>query len=528
MTLHCSERSFSVGSVAPADRRRSLPGRLAEYVRANALLPAVLLVAVATLFRAQGTVDSDVAWQLWIARHLQSGAVLYRDIVETNPPLWFWMGVPVDWVARHLLVRPESALMAALAGLTMLSASVLNRLINDVAPGRRCFLVTAAAAAMLLIPWTDAGQREQIVLIGAIPYAALIAARRNNHPVPLWLAALIGAAGGLCFALKHYFLIVPALLELWLLANLTRRWRPLRAETLGMVAVGAAYAVAMIIFAPAFFTKILPMLRLAYGATGAPAIRYLFQPALVAALLTLAVVVAQARSLLSPKMAFAAAMFITSLGFAAAYFIQFKGWPYHAIPVVGSALLCLAAFVTGSSPNWLKLAAPALLALPFGISLDTSLRAASYSNHELELAVSGLRPGDGVGFIAEDSAAAWSVTLQHRLRYASRYNGFWMLRAVAANELKQRPDPRLAALGRSVVEQTIVDFRCIGPKRIIFVHLANRSADSLDLPAFFRRDPQFAQLMSHYRRINPPSPVEVYELSTPLPHNDQDHCRSGV
>ena len=39
---------------------------------------------------------SDVAWQLWIARRMHAGANLYRDIIETNPPLWFWMALPVD------------------------------------------------------------------------------------------------------------------------------------------------------------------------------------------------------------------------------------------------------------------------------------------------------------------------------------------------------------------------------------------------------------------------------------------------
>ncbi|HKP34528.1 MAG TPA: hypothetical protein VJT70_07085, partial [Sphingomicrobium sp.] len=38
------------------------------------------LTALATALRLSGTVDSDVAWQLWIAGRLHAGANLYRDI----------------------------------------------------------------------------------------------------------------------------------------------------------------------------------------------------------------------------------------------------------------------------------------------------------------------------------------------------------------------------------------------------------------------------------------------------------------
>lgn len=41
----------------------------------------------------------DIAWQLWIARHLNAGVGLYSWIMEVNPPLWFWMARSIDWLA---------------------------------------------------------------------------------------------------------------------------------------------------------------------------------------------------------------------------------------------------------------------------------------------------------------------------------------------------------------------------------------------------------------------------------------------
>jgi len=41
---------------------------------------ALLLTLANTLGRLTNTVDSDVAWQLWIAGHIHAGSNLYTDI----------------------------------------------------------------------------------------------------------------------------------------------------------------------------------------------------------------------------------------------------------------------------------------------------------------------------------------------------------------------------------------------------------------------------------------------------------------
>ena len=84
-----------------ADEPSTPAGRLAAAATARPLLPAMVLLALVTALRAIGTVDSDVAWQLWIGQRMLAGADLYRDIIETNPPLWFWMALPVDRAAEY-------------------------------------------------------------------------------------------------------------------------------------------------------------------------------------------------------------------------------------------------------------------------------------------------------------------------------------------------------------------------------------------------------------------------------------------
>ena len=60
---------------------------------------------------------------------------------------------------------------------------------------------------------------------------------------------------------------------------------------------GATYAAAVVIFERDFLTTIVPLIRLAYGAFGAPSLRYMFGPFAVLGLATFVLVGAQWRFL---------------------------------------------------------------------------------------------------------------------------------------------------------------------------------------------------------------------------------------
>ena len=487
------------------------------------LWAALAVTVILTALRLADTVDSDVAWQLWIAERMHSGAHLYRDIVETNPPLWFWMAIPVERAAAivHLPIVPM--LIIAVGLLVALSIAATDRLIGDFAPARRTVLLAFAAVTLAAMPWMHTGQREQIVLISTLPYAALIAARGEAKRVPLLLAVLVGIGAALGFALKHYFLIVPLLLELWLLARRFRNYRPVRPETVAIVAVGIAYAVSILTFAPEWLTQIVPLIRLAYGATGAPGFVYLFGPFTAVGLLILALGASQYKRLASAPLA--ATLLLAAAGFTASYFIQAKGWPYHAIPIVGCASLALAVLLGEPGvPRLLALVVPSLLALPLFLAADDEMHPA-LPNSDLLAAVSGLNNGDTVGFVTTETAIPWSVTLQRGYRYPSRYNGYWMMNAIVRNEALGSPDPRLAELGREIVTETVEDFRCAPPKRII-VWRPSSGQEGFDILRFFLRDPAFADLLSHYRMLSRTS-FESYQQVSPV-RRAQSPCRTGV
>src|SRR5690349_22613134 len=130
-------------------RSKKDAAKVAPLVIARPLFLALTLTALLTALRLSGTVDSDVAWQLWIAGRIHAGAQLYRDIIEVNPPLWFWMALPVDALAGLFDLRPETVLVFAVGGLVMLALIALDRL-TTFTNGRRTFVLTYAAFAILV------------------------------------------------------------------------------------------------------------------------------------------------------------------------------------------------------------------------------------------------------------------------------------------------------------------------------------------------------------------------------------------
>ena len=112
-------------STAPsaAIERARLP-RLVAIIASRPLWLGLAVTALLTILRIPGTVDSDVAWQLWIAGRIHAGANLYRDIIETNPPLWFWMALPLDRIANLVHVRIEGVLAAAVGCMAKSRAAV--------------------------------------------------------------------------------------------------------------------------------------------------------------------------------------------------------------------------------------------------------------------------------------------------------------------------------------------------------------------------------------------------------------------
>lgn len=505
-------------------------GQWRERVREHS--PEIVLLAAAVgaaLAMRSIPLTHDVVWQLWIARQIANGAMLYRDILELNPPLWFWSAVPLDWAGRILDVSPGRLLVQVVIIGATLSALTFGALAEPERLVYRAGLMVAVFAFEIVVPLYDFGQREQLALICALPYAALLARRHDGAKVPWQLALAIGVAAAYGFALKHYFAIIPLGLEAWLAIHSRRgKWQPVRPETVALASLALVYAGAVFIFAPDFLGTILPMVRAAYQGYESSWPLVLLRPWTVIWACLAIYIALSWKALHDRERTLPAALLITAAGFLLAYLLQRKGWLYHTVPVTG--VLSIAAGVLAlqisKQDRVLAIIGGAVLALPLSLPLLTG----QYHNlfrDEIDPVLATVAPGETLFIAATDPMWGWPTAEDHGLILRSRYYAYWMLPAIAHARITGPYPDVLQRMEAQIKRDAMNELRCGRPALIIFERRRNYALQpaAFDVEKFFTESTQLQRFITdHYVRVRSAPALSVYKRVSAPPLAEALHC----
>lgn len=464
-------------------------------------LSVLVAVIVAYVLLWKIPVSHDVVWQMWIARQMLGGASLYKDILELNPPLWFWMALPVELVALKLTISAKTAIVSAVFAYLALSIALFASLLRDLAPARRAILLVAAFLAVILIGLPDFGQREHLALIAAIPYAALIA-RRTDGREPYWAQALlIGCFAATGLALKHYFALVPILLELWLLAKNRRKWRPLRPEVVAMGAAAVLYGIAVVTLTPDYLSTIVPMLASAYFGYESSWLIVLLNPLVLWWALALGLVSVRWRHRNSCTLA----ALLAAAGFAMSYFAQQKGWRYHAIPTSGMLVIALISLLEFQRFE-LSILRKVTLVVAMSMSLAIYAAFGPYRNPNegvVAQLLQHVRRGSVVMMVTANPSSIWPMVDDGGYVWPSRHFALWMLTAFSQDLQKSGElSPELAEMANLVRRQTVIDLTCNPPDVVIVDNLERSKAAGLDPINFLSVDPEFGTVFANYTKAD--------------------------
>jgi multisubunit Na+/H+ antiporter MnhC subunit len=382
---------------------------------------ATLVLAV--LLRAI-PLTHDVVWQLWIARQLLQGAEIYRDIWEVNPPLWFWSAMPVVSAGDVMGLAPSRLLIALICAVAALSAMLVGKL-SGLSGTRQTLLMLICLGIMLIMPIYDFGQREQLALICSLPYAALVACRSRGSVVANGLAATVGLMAAYGFALKHYFVLVPVMLEAWLFLRSRNIWRPVRPETVLLALSAIVYAAAVVLLAPGFLKTVVPMVEVAYNGNIILWDSVLVRPWVCFWMAGSAFFAVYQRR--HPGIdPLTQVLLITAIAFAIGYFAQHKGWAYHSIATSGALCVALGAYIART-----KAVLPAvsgLIVLSYAVFLPWNMGV--YKNPaepESERILRQVPAGEPVMAIAVDPRWMWPLIEKYGLLWPSRLYSYWMI-----------------------------------------------------------------------------------------------------
>jgi hypothetical protein len=327
------------------------------------ILVAAIPVAIG-LFRGLALpMNHDVGWLLHLSARVLDGARLYVDLIEVNPPLIVWLGIPVI-LLEPIIGVSHTVLFPMLVGVAALGALVgCWRLMRGLLPDAyRPPLLAALAVALFVFPSGDWGQREHLALIMTAPYLLACAVRSRGIVMDGRTTWSVGFVAGVGFALKPHFLIVLVALEIWLLVSR----RP--AASVGLVAAGTvvAYGVTVLLLAPDYL-RLMTEIGSVYARYGTPPLwrGALHTPSLLVALaLPLAFFRGEGREV---RIAFG----VAGAGWWLVALLQGKGFFYHYLPGLGTAAVLLVLALTAGGrpfrPSRRAVVAPLLLTFPVAV-----------------------------------------------------------------------------------------------------------------------------------------------------------------
>jgi hypothetical protein len=480
------------------------------------------VVVAGACVELRSTLNHDSAWLIHGTEVFLAGGTLYRDVFELNPPLIFYETVPAVWLAR--LLHASSITLYIMEVFALISVSLLAgwrvlRADAALSPWIGQSVLMVAAIMLSIGTGGDFGQREHLMLVFGLPYLLLAAMRARNVPIPAIGAAAIGAFAAFGFALKPHFLVLPTMLELYVMARRRTMGRVFRPETVALAAAGLCYAVAIVVFTPQYLTTIVPFGAATYeSGFQAPLIVVLWFSGTVLLPLALAIHLTTRSQQDAPELG--DVLCIASVAFFGVYAFQMKAWTYQRYPLSAVLFVLLslqfvwAAGATRARGSW---AAPkvrmAYLVVPLGavlLSMLPGLLTTRYHNEfmtEMAPIVRQQPPGSSIYVFTAKVSEGFPLVNYAGVGWSSRFDTFWLLPGLIARQTGNggtSADGRLAEIEHFLRDSVVSDLTR-HPPTLVFVDVAPSkiyfNGRSFDYITYFSADPRFAAIWTKYQVV---------------------------
>jgi hypothetical protein len=319
---------------------------------------AILALTVAgQLLQSHVHLNHDVSYFVHFDRWLLQGRTLGSDLLDGNLPMVWVLFVPPAALAQLNVLDEQTAVQVVFAAYflisTALTIAVLSRLERRDRAASAGWLVAFVLVATFG-PGFSFGQREHASVLFAMPYLAAAVLRLQGGTIPRTSIAIsIGLLAAVGFALKPYFLAVPALVELMLLARLGWRSLLIRTESLVLGFAVIAYVVTAGLLLQDYLRFTIELSLSTYWAydidLNATLARYIHvaKPAMYGVFIA---VVTRTWSPLHTV------VLLAGIGYTVCYFVQSKGFVYHAYPVLVCSVtflgICLGSGLARAWAGW--------------------------------------------------------------------------------------------------------------------------------------------------------------------------------
>lgn len=304
--------------------------------KAPLIMMGLVLVLLLPWAMHEGLVKAlnhDIFWLLTGLERLLDGRSMFDAAYETNPPLSFFIYLPVYLLAAMGLSL-ESSMLVSVFTAVLLSAFAVYRLLAGWLDIDRVFAsgmsgIYVIAVTALIVP--EFGQRDHLLALGLVPFllAQFALGRTESLKKPDLLIWGVCFAGAFLMLLKPHYGIIPALMIAGRFVQ-GRRFLVLRdPDVVALGVLVTLYAAVLALFFRDYLNQILPVVLQLYGSFGSKVskeillIFVIFNGAVLAA--SIGVEQKQTRHL---AWIFTAGSFLALIP----YVLMQKGFAYHLVP----------------------------------------------------------------------------------------------------------------------------------------------------------------------------------------------------
>jgi hypothetical protein len=413
------------------------------------------------------------------------------------------------------------------------------------APARlsRDALIVSFLIAVVVPGVAQTGQREQIAAILMLPYALLAARAASGVVAPRSLAVTCGLLAGVGLALKPFFLVPWAAVELIVLMRRRTVRSLVRAESVTILLIQIVYGALVLVFTPEYVTRVAPLVQATYN------VGYAVDKSLITqtgrfrklTLLGLAAVATIVwRRHTSP--AFTQVFGAATLGWLASYIVQSKAYFYQLLPAMAFATVAFVAaaieMIEGlralPRQSWISRLATA--ALSFGVVVggvwlgpvtvmfvrDT----ARYFRYpyppgipQMVEATERLASGEPVYLMTTNVFPSFPLVNLAGAKWPYHYVSLWPIPTLYPYDgtpiINYRPPESQPPLEREFFDTVVSDLRRVPPRVLIVDRTSSQQAmggRTFDFIRYFSASPEFESLMRRYRSVGSVADYDFYEL----------------
>lgn len=458
------------------------------------LLPSAI-IALAVLIRCLVPIDANIDWLVSNCRRFLDGAHLYKDIVETNPPMAIFIYLPATGVERLTGLPAEDVFTAMLLAAGTASAWVFHRLVRDQVPDgvSQHVLLASVLVAVLVAPLSAFGEREHVALVLLLPLYGVAIRRAGGLAVSWPLILLAGGLAGIAPMIKPYFALGVAAPYLFVAVRHRSALSVLAPEALLAASLLGLYALLVAHFIPAYAREVVPLLVDLYQPMRLPLSEVLISFKPIMWLVSIVCLYAALRRRMFDPVT--GVLISASAGFLLVMIVQGRNWPYHAYPAVALMLMAvpqatLPALTSGDP----KRRVPAIAAGIAALAHLSYFTAFGYGGGGVVAPIRAVVAHPTVMSISFDLTPGHPITTETHGTWVGTYSSRWI--TANANYLLQRTtDPARRAKLRSwlAYDRAVANRDLAKRPDIVLVGLG-----PFNWPGWIDADPETRRLMADY------------------------------